>query len=99
MAWAALETLFRPGRRRITKTLAISIATFLHPAGAQRDRAYQYITKLYETRGSAAHDAQLPEFEQLISSFELARQSITKCIETGEMPNRELLLNRWKERL
>ena len=98
MAWAALETLFRPGRRQITKTLASCIATFLHPAGPERDRAYQEIEMLYKTRGSAVHDAQLPETEQLHSSFQLARRSIAKCLETREVPNAEELLKRWKER-
>lgn len=98
MAWAALETLFRPGRRQITKTLAICIATFLHPGGPDRDRAYQEIERLYETRGSAVHDGRLPETEQLLSSFQFARRSIAKCLETREMPNAEELLKRWKER-
>ena len=50
MAWAALETLFRPGRRQITKTLAICIATFLHPGGPDRDRAYQEIERVLAGR-------------------------------------------------
>ncbi|HEX6978277.1 MAG TPA: hypothetical protein VF342_03170 [Alphaproteobacteria bacterium] len=98
MAWASLETLFRPGRRQITKTLASCIAAFLYPAGPERDRAYQWIERLYEARGNAAHAAQVPEAQQLLDSFELARRSLSKCLDSRSLPEAEELLARWKER-
>ena len=98
MAWAALETLFRPGRQRITKTLATCIATFLNQPSPERDRAYQTIERLYEARGSAAHDSQVPEADQLFGSFQLARRCLAKCIEMQTLPDTDELLARWKER-
>jgi hypothetical protein len=98
MAWACLETLFRPGRRHITKTLSTCIATFLHPPGPDRDRAFQRIELLYEARGSATHDAQAPEVEQLLDSFGLARRALARCFELHALPDADELLQRWKDR-
>jgi hypothetical protein len=98
MAWAALESLFRPGRQQITKRLASSVATFLHPPSAERDRAFQRVAMLYEARGSAAHDARVPEAEQLLESFDLARRSLARCLDRRELPNADELITRWKER-
>jgi hypothetical protein len=98
MSWTALETLFRPGRRQITKSLSTCIATFLHGPGPERDRAYQRIERLYEARGSAAHDAQAPEAEQLLDSFALARRALVKCLDLRTAPDAEDLLRRWKDR-
>ena len=98
MAWAALETIFRPGRTQITKTLAMCLATFLHSTGPERDRAYQKITGLYEVRGGATHDAQAPEAEKLLDTFDLARRCLTKCLETRQIPNADELIKQWKER-
>jgi hypothetical protein len=96
MAWASLETLFRPGRQQVTKTLASCVASFLYQAGPARDRAYQKVVRLYEARGSAAHDAQLPEAEQLLDSFDLARLVLTQCLEARKLPNPSELMARWK---
>ncbi len=98
MAWTALETLFRPGRRQITKTLAVLIASFLTEPGSDRDRMYQHVEDLYEARGGVAHDAQIPEVEQLLDSFDLARRCLRKCLEIGEMPQAEELMANWKAR-
>jgi hypothetical protein len=98
MAWAALEAIFRPGRHQTTKTLSTCIATFLHPPGPQRDKAYQSIVSLYEVRGSAAHGAQIPEGEQLLDTFDLARRSLIKCLDSGTIPDPHELTVRWKER-
>ena len=99
MAWASLETLFRPGRNKITKTLASSIATYLHEPGPERDRAYQQIEQLYGARGSSVHDGQVPESEQILGSFALARRSLSISLETQRLPNCEELLTKWKRRL
>ncbi len=98
MAWASLETLFRPGRAQITKTLSRLIATFLNPAGSERDRDFQRIVKLYEARGGTVHDAQIPEEHQLLDSFELARRSLMRCLEIRSVPNAEDLLMNWTAR-
>jgi hypothetical protein len=96
MAWAALEALFRPGRTQITKNLAACIATFLNPPGPQRDWAYHAVARLYEARGKTAHYAQIPEGEQLLDSFGLARRSFAKCFEARELPDAGILMRRWK---
>lgn len=97
MIWAALETLYRPGRSEITKTLATSIATFLHEPGSERDREFGRVVKLYESRGQAAHNSQVPELEQLLDSFDLARRSFILCLNLGKVPVRDELLIAWKE--
>jgi hypothetical protein len=98
MSWAAVETLFRQGRNQVTKTLGSSMATFLNPPGPARDAAYAQIVRLYETRGSAAHDSQLPEEEQLLQTFALARLSLIKCLDLRQLPSRDDLLTKWKAR-
>ncbi len=98
MLWAALETLFRPGRSNVTKTLASCIAAFLCPVGGERDRTYQKVEQLYEARGSAAHNSQAPEVEQLRESFQIARQCICECIDHEMLPDPPELIRRWKER-
>lgn len=98
MVWAAVETLFRPGRQNITKTLASCMATFLYPPGSDRDRIFARITTLYEPRGNAIHDAQLPEAEQLFESFEIGRRALARCLELGEFPDRATLLEKWKQK-
>jgi Apea-like HEPN len=98
MLWAALEALFRPGRANVTKTLAACMATFLYPPGGGRDRMYQKVERLYEARGSAAHNSQVPATEQLRDSFLIAGQCITKCIESAKLPDPQELASQWKER-
>jgi len=96
MVWAAIETLFRPGWWQITKTLSKCIATYLYPAGGDRDRAYQKVEQLYEARGSAAHNSYVPESEQLFDSFQIARRCIVKCIDDRLLPDADDLVRRWK---
>jgi hypothetical protein len=96
MVWASIETLFRPGRRNITKILAASVASFLFPPGPERDRAYNRVAALYEARGNAAHDAQIPESEQLFESFDVGRRTFAKCLELGQTPDCNLLMANWK---
>jgi hypothetical protein len=98
MIWAALEALFRPGRRDITKILSASIAAYLQPPDGTRDRIFQKIVTLYGARGDAVHDAQSPENRQLIDSFALARRVFNKCVAEGECPSSDTLFRAWKER-
>lgn len=98
MVWAAIETLFRPGRRQVTRTLSTCIAALLCAAGPDRDRVYQKVEQLYEARGSAAHDSRVPESEQLLDSLHIARHCIAKCIDDRHLPDADDLVRRWKER-
>lgn len=99
MAWAAIETLFRPGRRNITKTLSSSVAAFLYPPSPERERAYQRVEALYEARGNTAHDAQIPQAAQLFGSFDIARRSLAKSLQRQAMPDCTRLIEQWKQRL
>ena len=96
MTWAALETLIRPGRDDITKRLASSLAALLEPAGAERERLFQRLRSLYETRGSSAHASRSPEAQQLFESFGVARRAFITCIDKRELPKVETLLEMWR---
>ena len=96
--WAALETLIRPGRSRITKRLAACVAALLEPPGAERQRLFQRVESLYEARGGSAHASRTPEAEQLVSSFEIARRTFIACMERGALPDVEQLQERWRQR-
>jgi len=93
---AITDPLFRSGRRNITKILAASVASFLFPPGPERDRAYNRVAALYEARGNAAHDAQIPESEQLFESLNVGRRTFAKCLELGQTPDCNLLMANWK---
>ena len=98
MAWTALETMFRPGRTSITKRLGQCVATYLYPAGSERDRCFNEATILYEARGSVTHDAQSPDVEHFFDTFDLARRCFIKCIEAGHLPDADTLIGEWKRR-
>ena len=96
MIWATLETLIRPGRSNITKRLASSLAALLEPAGSERERLFQRLTSLYEARGNSAHASRSPEAQQLLKSFEVARQAFIICIENRKLPDSETLHEMWR---
>lgn len=96
MLWAALETLIQPGRDNITKKLASSLATLLEPVGSERERMFQRVVSLYETRGSSVHASRTPETQQLMSSFDIARRSFIVCINNCEVPNAAKLQEMWR---
>lgn len=96
MIWAALETLIRPGRRNITKNLASSLAAFLEPPGADRDRLFQLVSSLYGARGGSAHASRSPEAQHLMESFQVSRRSFIACLENHELPDNTRLLKKWQ---
>ncbi len=96
MLWAALETLFRPGRGQITKSLAKSIAVFLNEAGPERDRTYQKVEKLYGVRGGIVHNTMSPDSNEFFESASIARQCLIKCLELNQVPVSTDLLLCWK---
>jgi len=98
IAWAAIETLLRPGPQRITERVSRGLAAYLHPPGPDRDRAFGEIVKSYEARGGIAHAGAQPEAKQFQTAFRLARAAMGTAIELGELPNIELLLERWRTR-
>lgn len=95
IAWAAIETLLRPGEKQITKRLCRSLACLIAGAGPTRDRTYNEIATSYKARGGAAHAGAIPEQAQFQTAFQLARQAVCKVIETKALPDIEELLARW----
>lgn len=98
IAWAAIETLVRPGSFDITKRLAKALATFLYSPGPGRDKAYSGIEASYAARGGAVHAGRVPDQEQFHSAFDLARSALRTAIENAALPDIEDLLERWKSR-
>ncbi len=92
IAWAAIETLLRPGSQKITERVSRGLAAYIHPPGSARDRAFGEIVKSYEARGGAAHAGIQPEEKQYRTAFQFARAALSTAIEHGELPNIESLL-------
>jgi hypothetical protein len=98
IAWAAIESLMRPGAQRITERISRALAAHLHPPGPGRDRGFAEIVRSYEARGGAAHAGRMPETKQFHMAFQLARSTLITTIESGELPDIDVLQERWKNR-
>lgn len=96
IAWAAIETLIRPGNTRITERVCRALAAYLNGPGPARDRAFTYIERCYAARGGAAHAGTPPEAEQFQTAFGLARSALLRSIECQERPDIEVLLEAWR---
>jgi hypothetical protein len=96
IAWAAIETLIRPGAQRITDRVSRALAAYLHPPGPSRDRAFGEIVESYGARGGAAHAGALPEAQQFHAAFRLARSAVMRAVESAELPDVEVLLEKWR---
>ena len=95
--WAALETLIQPGRHQITNRLASSLAALLEPPGPGRSRLFGRAKSLYEARSGSAHASRVPEAQQLLSSFEIGRQSFVSCIDKSTLPKVAELQELWRQ--
>ena len=98
LLWSAIEALFRPGDRDITKTLARMIATYLTDDPRVRDRRFQEIKDLYKVRSEMVHAARAPAEEPINAIAKIARQVFIRTIELGEVPDSDLLQVAWSER-
>jgi len=98
IAWAAVETLIRPGSQRITDRLSRALSAYLHPPGSSRDKAFGEIVKSYDARGGAAHAGASPETQQFHAAFRLARAAVMQAIEDRGLPNIDALLEKWRTR-
>jgi len=96
IAWAAIETLIRPGAQRITDRVSRALAAHLHAPGPARDRAFGEIVESYGARGGAAHAGSPPEAQQFHAAFRLARAAVMRAIESKELPDAEVLLEGWR---
>lgn len=99
LLWSALEALFRPGSRDITKRLSRMIATYITKDPRERDRLYQQVKELYETRGQMVHAARPPRMESVDLTAGLARQAFMNAFEEGKAPDPEKLSEAWSERI
>ncbi len=97
LVWSSLEALFRPGRVKITKTLAAMVATFLIEDISERNRQFNQIIALYEARGLTMHSAHSPAPSDVKQSFDLARACFIKTIENSALPDPLDLLDRWRQ--
>lgn len=98
LLWSAIESLFRPGDRDITKVLARSIATYLTDEPRARDRHFQEIKDLYKVRGEMVHSAREPTEAPIEATANIARRVFTRAIELREIPDSERLQIAWSER-
>ena len=98
IAWAAIETLIRPGAQRITDRVSRALAAYLHPPGPARDRAFGKIVESYGARGGAVHAGSSPEAQQFHAAFQLARSAVIRAVEAKELPDVEMLLEKWRTR-
>lgn len=96
MIWSSLETLMRPGRQEIGKTLAQLLATFLYDRKSERDKMFAKIRDAYEARGRFVHNSIFPELDEFNFVYGIARAVFKKCIEESIQPNPEQLLEKWK---
>lgn len=98
LLWSAIESLFRPGGRDITKVLSRSIATYLNDEPRARDRHFQEIKDLYKVRGEMVHAARAPTEEPIEATANIARRVFIRAIELREIPVAERLQIAWSER-
>lgn len=98
LLWSAIESLFRPGNRDITKVLARSIATYLTNEPRARDRHFQEIKDLYKVRGEMVHAARAPTETPIKATESIARRVFIRAIELQEVPDSERLQIAWSER-
>ena len=95
ISWAAVETLIRPGRRQLTDRLCRALTAYLYPAGPARDQAFTRIRANYEARGSGVHNSERLQAAEFKTASEVARRAFMTAIERRELPDVELLLQRW----
>jgi len=88
--------LIRPGARRNTDRVSRALAAYLRPLGPTRDRAFGEIVESYGARGGAVHAGAPPEAEQFHTAFRLARAAVMRTVESAELPDVEVLLEKWR---
>lgn len=96
LAWSSIETVLRPPHQGKKKALSAALATFLFDQKPERDKAFQVFSNLYETRSEATHAASIPSPESYFSVIDLARKFFSKCLENGQAPEIENLLENWR---
>ena len=75
------------------------IATYLTNDPRERDRLYQQVKELYETRGQMVHAARPPRMESVNLTAGFARRAFMNAFEEGRTPDPERLYKAWSERI
>ena len=89
--WAALEALFSPSTSELSFRVSALIAAYLEEPGTARLGRQRSIAKLYTKRSAAAHGKPKHDQQDLLDSFNLLREVLTKMLDSGHVPTKEEL--------
>lgn len=99
MAWAAIETLIRPGDSQITDRVSKGLSVLLSDSQSERDRLFQRIRASYRARGASVHSSEIPENEDFLTAIGFARQAVLRSFEMQEAPDIDRLLDCWRKKV
>lgn len=89
--WAALESLFSPSNTELAFRVSALISAFLEDPGESRLARQKAIAKLYSKRSAAAHGKPTHDQKNLLDSFNLLREVLTRMLDEGKVPSKESL--------
>lgn len=89
--WAALEALFSPSTSELSFRVSALIAAYLEEPGTVRLARQKSIARLYTKRSAAAHGKPKHDQQDLLDSFNLLREVLTKMLDSGRVPTKEEL--------
>ena len=89
--WAALEALFSPSKSELSFRVSALISAYLEEPGPARLARQKSIAKLYTKRSAAAHGKPTHDQQNLLDSFNLLREVLTKMLDDGKVPSKEQL--------
>lgn len=92
--WAALEALFSPSTTELRFRVSALIAAYLEAPGMRRHARAKEVAKLYDRRSSAAHGGSKHDNADVLASFNLVREVLTKMLEEKHVPTKEELERR-----
>jgi hypothetical protein len=89
--WAALEALFSPSTSELSFRVSALIAAYIEEPGTVRLARQKSIAKLYTKRSAAAHGKPNHDPQNLLDSFNLLREVLTKMLDSGHVPSKDEL--------
>lgn len=90
LAWGALEELFAPASRsEIRYRVSANIAAYLEPVGAGRLALFREVRELYDARSAVAHSAREAEVADLLRTYVVLRNALTKIVVQARIPTTE----------
>ncbi len=89
--WAALEALFSPSTSELRFRVSALIAAYLEPPGQQRHQRAREVAKLYDRRSSAAHGSSKHDDADVLATFNLLREVLTKILNEQHVPSKDEL--------